>query len=77
MLVLIPANSTDSSVSISLSPPYLVLNSFAVLWVVDYSQLQLSHLLHLPVHVDLLQQASDLAPQQTHCILLPLALGQQ
>ena len=57
--------------------PHLILNSPAVFGVADYGQLQLSHLLHLPVHVDLLQQATDLAPQQTHRILLPLALGQQ
>lgn len=60
------------------SPPaHLVFNSFAVLWIADYGQLQLGHLLHLPVHVDLLQQSADLAPQQAHRILLPLALGQQ
>lgn len=77
MPVLIPPNSTNVSLSVSISPPHLVLNSLAVFGVADHCQLQLGHLLHLPVHVNLLQQAADLAPQQAHRILLPLALGQQ
>lgn len=57
--------------------PHLVLDGLAVLGVADHRQLQLGHLLHLPVHVDLLQQAAHLAPQQAHRVLLALALGQQ
>lgn len=56
---------------------HLVLDGLAVLGVADHRQLQLGHLLHLPVHVDLLQQAAHLAPQQAHRVLLALALGQQ
>lgn len=56
---------------------HLVLYGLAVLGVADHAQLQLGHLLHLAVHVDLLQQAADLPPQQAHRVLLPLALGQQ
>lgn len=56
---------------------HLVLDGLAVLGVADHRQLQLGHLLHLPVHVDLLQQATHLAPQQAHRVLLALALGQQ
>lgn len=57
--------------------PHLVLYRLAIFGVADHRELQLGHLLHLPVHVDLLQQAADLAPQQAHRVLLPLALGQQ
>lgn len=56
---------------------HLVLDGLAVLGVADHRQLQLGHLLHLAVHVDLLQQAAHLAPQQAHRVLLALALGQQ
>lgn len=56
---------------------HLVLDGLAVLGVADHCQLQLGHLLHLPVHVDLLQQAAHLAPQQAHRVLLALALGEQ
>lgn len=48
-LVLIPA---DVSVSIT---SHLVLDSLAVFRVADHSELQLGHLLHLAVHVNLLQ----------------------
>lgn len=57
--------------------PHLVLYGLAVFGVADNRQLQLGHLLHLPVHVDLLQEAAHLAPQEAHRVLLPLALGQQ
>lgn len=57
--------------------PHLVLYGLAVLGVADHRQLQLGHLLHLAVHVDLLQEAADLAPQQAHRVLFALALGQQ
>lgn len=57
--------------------PHLVLYGLAVFGVADDRQLQLGHLLHLPVHVDLLQEATHLAPQEAHRVLLPLALGQQ
>lgn len=56
---------------------HLVLDGPAVLGVADHRQLQFRHLLHLPVHVDLLQQAAHLAPQQAHRVLLALPLGQQ
>lgn len=56
--------------------PHLVLDGLAVLGVADHCQLQLGHLLHLPVHVDLLQEPTDLAPQQAHRVLLALPLGQ-
>lgn len=61
---------------ISLST-HLVLDSFAVFRFADYSQLQLCHFLHLPIHVYLLQQRANLVPQQTHCVLLSLPLGEQ
>lgn len=57
--------------------PHLVLDGLAVLGVADHRQLQLGHLLHLAIHVDLLQEAADLAPQEAHRVLLPQALGQQ
>lgn len=57
--------------------PHLVLYSFAVFGVAHNSQLQLRHLLHLAVHVDLLQQAADLAAQQTHRVFFALPLRQQ
>jgi len=45
--------------------PYLALNSLPVLLVADDGQLQLCHLLHFAIHVDLLQETSALALQQT------------
>lgn len=45
--------------------PYLALNSLPVLLVADDGQLQLCHLLHFAIHVDLLQESSALALQQT------------
>ena len=45
--------------------------------LLDDGQLQLGHLLHLSVHVDLVQQRAALAAQETQRVLLPLTLGQQ
>lgn len=45
--------------------PYLALNSLPVLLVTDDGQLQLCHLLHFAIHVNLLQESSALTLQQT------------
>lgn len=77
LLVIIQINSTEVSLLVSKAAPHLVLYRLAIFGIADHRELQLGHLLHLAVHVDLLQQAADLAPQQAHRVLLPLALGQQ
>lgn len=56
---------------------HLVFNGFPVLGVAHYGELQLSHLLHLAVHVDLLEEATDLAPEEPQGVLLSLALGEE
>lgn len=45
--------------------------------LLDDRQLQLGHLLHLSVHVDLVQQRAGLAAEETQGVLPPLTLGQQ
>ena len=55
----------------------LALHGPPVLGLLDDGQLQLGHLLHLPVHVDVVQQRAALAAQQPQRVLLTLTLRQQ
>lgn len=58
-------------------PTHLVLDGLSVLWIGYNGQLELRHLLHLSVHVDLLQQAADLSSEQEQRVLLAMTLSEQ
>lgn len=60
----------------SLADTDLALHRLPVLLLLDDGQLQLGHLLHLSIHVDLVQQRAALAAQEVQRVLLPLALRQ-
>lgn len=56
---------------------YLVFYGFPVLRVAHHGQLQLGHLLHLAVDVDLLNEAFGLVLQQPNCVLLAVLLREK
>lgn len=56
---------------------HLVLDGLPVLWLLDDRKLQFGHLLHLGVHVDVVQQRAALAAQKSQRVLLALTPGQQ
>lgn len=55
----------------------MVLDGLPVLWIGYNRQLELRHLLHLSVHVNLLQQAADLSSKQEQRVLLAVSLSEQ
>lgn len=61
----------------TLALAHLVLDGLPVLWIGYNRQLELRHLLHLSVHVDLLQQTADLSSEQEQRVLLAMALNEQ
>lgn len=55
---------------------HLDLHGLPALQVLDDGKLQLGHLLHLSVHVDLVEQRAALASEEAKRVLLPLTPGQ-